>query len=111
MKFLIDAQLPTALADWIAGIGHHADHVAQLGLLTAPDDVIWTAAIRAGAVIVTKDHDFVEWVTTRHPAPPVVWIRIGNTANSTLIARLAVVWEKVVQNLEAGALVIEAGDR
>jgi predicted nuclease of predicted toxin-antitoxin system len=109
VRFLIDAQLPPALAGWIAGRGHEAEHVAELGLLAASDEEIWNAALSSGAVIVTKDHDFVEWATARRPGAAVVWVRIGNAANPALIARLDAVWEKVVQNLEAGALVVEAG--
>lgn len=108
MRFIVDAQLPIALANWIAGQGHQALHLADLGLLSAPDQVIWDTAISMGAVILTKDHDFVEWAMTRRPAPAIVWVRIGNAANTALVRRLEAVWEKVLQNLEAGALVVEA---
>jgi predicted nuclease of predicted toxin-antitoxin system len=97
------------LADWIVGKGHEASHVQDLGLLAASDETIWTNAMQTGAVVVSKDHDFVERAMARRPAAPVLWIRIGNTRNSTLIARLDAVWEKVVENLETGALVVEAG--
>jgi predicted nuclease of predicted toxin-antitoxin system len=108
VKFLIDAQLPMALAGWLVTRGYEADHVADLGLLTASDQIIWDMAIATGAVVLTKDHDFVEWAMTRRPAPGVIWVRLGNAPNATLIARLDAVWDKVVENLEAGALVVEA---
>ena len=111
MKFLVDAQLPIALAGWIAGRGHDAEHVANLGLLSSSDQAIWDTAVATGAVVLTKDHDFVEWAMARRPAPAIVWVRIGNAANTTLIARLDAVWDKVIENLEAGALVVEASGR
>ena len=108
MKFLIDAQLPVGLANWIASRGQGADHVADLGLASASDQVIWNFALETGAVLLTKDHDFVEWALTRRPAPAVVWVRFGNVSNATLVARLDAVWEKVMETLAAGALVVEA---
>lgn len=41
MRFLVDAQLPPALARWLASQGHQADHVGDLGLAAAMDRVIW----------------------------------------------------------------------
>jgi hypothetical protein len=32
VNFLIDAQLPPALAHWIVGQGHHAEHVLESGM-------------------------------------------------------------------------------
>jgi predicted nuclease of predicted toxin-antitoxin system len=32
MRFLVDAQLPPALARWLAAQGHEAAHVGDLGL-------------------------------------------------------------------------------
>jgi predicted nuclease of predicted toxin-antitoxin system len=108
VRFLIDAQLPVALAGWIVSRGYRAEHVADLGLLTASDREIWDVALAAGAIVLTKDHDFVEWATARRPAPAIVWVRIGNAPNATLIARLDAVWDTVVESLEAGVQVIEA---
>ena len=36
---------------------------------------------------------------------------IGLLAASELIARLDAVWDRVIQNLESGALVVETGSR
>jgi predicted nuclease of predicted toxin-antitoxin system len=35
MKFLIDAQLPPALCEWLRARGHEADHVADLGMIAS----------------------------------------------------------------------------
>jgi predicted nuclease of predicted toxin-antitoxin system len=37
MRFLVDAQLPPALARWIESQGQVAQHVADLGLADASD--------------------------------------------------------------------------
>ncbi len=58
MRFLVDAQLPPALAGWLAGNGHQAEHVGAVGLQSASDAAIWDYALREGAAIITKDDDF-----------------------------------------------------
>ncbi len=40
MRFLIDAQLPPALARWLSGQGHEAEHVADRGMQAASDSAI-----------------------------------------------------------------------
>jgi len=35
MQFLVDAQLPPALARWLVGHGHDATHVVDHGIETA----------------------------------------------------------------------------
>ena len=54
MRFLVDAQLPPALARWLVGKGHEAEHLADCGLAEASDRPIWRYALDAGAVILTK---------------------------------------------------------
>ena len=41
MKFLVDANLPPALAQWLASEGHEAQHVANLGMQASADRDIW----------------------------------------------------------------------
>ena len=62
MRFLIDAQLPPALARLLDEHGHQADHVNQIGPGDAPDRVLWRYALDHDAVIVTKDEDFADMV-------------------------------------------------
>lgn len=57
-RFLIDAQLPPALARKIASLGHNAEHLIDINLLDANDSEIWDYALTKQAVIVTKDEDF-----------------------------------------------------
>ena len=58
MQFVVDAQLPPALARMLAGLGHTAEHVADIGLRDAEDSPIREYALEKEAVVVTKDEDF-----------------------------------------------------
>ena len=74
----LDNQLSPALARWIAGqFDVVAQSIRELGLSRASDPEIFFAAREAGAVVVTKDQDFVR-LLERHGSPPrVIWITCG----------------------------------
>jgi predicted nuclease of predicted toxin-antitoxin system len=57
MRFLVDAQLPPALARWLVAKSFDAEHVGDCGLATASDAEIWDYALRSGSIILTKDDD------------------------------------------------------
>jgi predicted nuclease of predicted toxin-antitoxin system len=59
MRFLVDAQLPPALARWLGDRGVAATAVRDLGLRDSDDGSIWNFAIRGGWTVITKDEDFV----------------------------------------------------
>lgn len=45
MRFLVDAQLPPALAGGLTDQGHEAAHVFECGLTDADDGSIWGYAL------------------------------------------------------------------
>jgi predicted nuclease of predicted toxin-antitoxin system len=45
VKFLVDNQLPAALARWLAARGLDACHVSDIGLEEASDQHIWDYAV------------------------------------------------------------------
>jgi predicted nuclease of predicted toxin-antitoxin system len=107
VRFLVDAQLPPALARWLAERGYTAEHVFDLGMAGAGDRDIWAYAGQVGAVIVTKDEEFAERRARTGGGPSIVWIRVGNTSRRELLTwfrfRLAV----IVEALERGEPLIE----
>jgi predicted nuclease of predicted toxin-antitoxin system len=106
LRFLVDAQLPPALARWIVSAGHAAEHVGDCGLMAAPDDVIRTRASQTGAVILTKDEDFAVH-RLLHEGPAIVWVRIGNTRRAELLRRIEVDFPAIVAALERGEPLVE----
>jgi predicted nuclease of predicted toxin-antitoxin system len=107
VRFLVDAQLPPALARWLTGSGHAAEHVFDLELATAPDDVIWQRAHETSAVIVTKDEDFSVRVQLSKTGPSVVWIRLGNIRTKALLDQCVTHWPSVVDAIERGERLVE----
>lgn len=107
MRFLIDANLPPALAQWLAGEGHEAHHVVDLGLEAMADRDIWLRARDMDACVVTKDEDFVLLHALDRAGPAVVWVRIGNAVRSVLLQRLPALWPEVVAAIERGEKIVE----
>ena len=85
MHFLIDAQLPPSLALLLAGHGHTAEHVADIGLRHADDSSIWAYALAHHSIIITKDEDFPHRMRQSKASPVILWLRIGNTSRRALI--------------------------
>ena len=108
MRFLIDANLPPALAHFLKKEGYQAEHVEELGLRDAKDALIWDYAIKNGTVIITKDEDFEERLSHRPKmVPAVVWIRLGNTTKGALLLWFNNILPEIIHRLEAGEKLIE----
>jgi predicted nuclease of predicted toxin-antitoxin system len=105
MKFLIDAQLPPALCGWLRERGHEAVHVFEIGMVAASDAEIAARAEADGAVLVSKDEDFV---TLRLPDRfAFLWLRCGNASNRALVAWLEPRWVQVQTLMSAGEQFVE----
>jgi predicted nuclease of predicted toxin-antitoxin system len=107
MRFLVDAQLPPALARRLAELGHEAEHVADRQLAAASDSQIWDFALRTGAVIISKDEDFAQRKVLLDDGPRVVWIRLPNTRRRELLAWFDSALPTVLSALERGEGLIE----
>ncbi len=107
MRFVVDAQLPPALARLLAAHGHLAEHVDDIGLRDADDSSIWHYALQNHAIIVTKDDDFPHRLSQSATAPVIVWLRIGNTSRKALLQWFAPLLPQIVQHIEQRDRLIE----
>lgn len=107
MRFIVDAQLPPALAHHFQRLGYTADHVIDLGLERAADRDIWEAAVAGSAIIVTKDEDFQAMRAIREQGPAILWIRTGNTTTPALLDTMTAAWPLILEALERGEPIIE----
>lgn len=108
MNFLIDAQLPPALARLITSFGHLAVHVHDAQLLLANDLAIWTYAVSQQHVIITKDEDFKNiLLLATEQKTPVVWVRIGNCSNAALTQWFHPLFPQILEHLQQGEHLIE----
>lgn len=81
----IDAQLSPYLARWLSSeFDVKAKPVRELGLRDAKDRKIFLTAREVGAVVLTKDSDFVLLLEQLGPPPQILWLTVGNTFNARL---------------------------
>ena len=107
MKFLLDAQLPPALARWLREVGHEAYPVREVGLREAEDPVIWNYAEAHGLVLLTKDEDFAMRAQQVQNGPVIVWLRVGNSSNRALCAWLEPRLPGIAQLVTQGSRLVE----
>jgi predicted nuclease of predicted toxin-antitoxin system len=106
MRFLVDEQLPAALARWITAQGYVSEHVLDLALGGAKDGAVWKAALERSAVIVTKDEDFPQ-LARSHSGPSVIWIVTGNMSRRDLLQKMERAFPIAVAALNAGERIVQ----
>ena len=107
MRFLVDAQLPPALARWLGEHGYSATPVREAGLRDSDDGSIWNFAMSGGWTVITKDEDFVERCLNNPAAPVVIWLRMGNCTNRVLFEWLEPLLGEIIRQVESGQRMVE----
>jgi len=107
LLFLVDAQLPISLADALRQAGCEALHVADLGMAMATDRRIWDEAASRSAALITKDRDFALLRAANKEGPAIIWVRVGNISNRTLIAQMLQALPRIQSAVEGGETIIE----
>lgn len=112
MRFILDAQLPPQLAEWLSRtFAITAVAVRDLGLSAAADSVLFEYARVEGAVVLSKDSDFVELVHRLGSPPQIVWITCGNVSNRHLRELFTATFADILQLLSDGESLVEISDR
>jgi predicted nuclease of predicted toxin-antitoxin system len=107
VKFLIDNQLPSALAKWLESHGQEALHVLDVGLAEAKDEAIRSYVQANGLVLITKDEDFSRRATGPGTGVAVVWVRLGNCRKAALLSAFDNLLPQILAALEGGSRLIE----
>jgi len=99
VKFLIDNQLPAALAVYLRKKGVDCQHVLDVGLSGASDaDLCRYAA---------EDEDFFYLGSNHKALFQLIWVRLGNCRTAALVSTFEQVWPKLEASLKAGERIIE----
>jgi predicted nuclease of predicted toxin-antitoxin system len=107
VKFLVDNQLPAALAKLLVSRGQEAIHVLEVGLDAAKDEEVWNHAVKNLMVLITKDEDFSRRAPQPDVSVQVVWVRLGNCRKAALFSAFDSVLPQLLAALEAGNKLVE----
>jgi predicted nuclease of predicted toxin-antitoxin system len=88
VRLLLDENLSERLLPLLSHRFPDSSHVRLLSLGGADDPVIWERARSEGALLVTKDEDFLRLSVTRGFPPKVICLAIGNAGNAATAALL-----------------------
>ena len=112
VRLLLDENLSERLMPRLVDRFPDSSHVRLIGLGGADDLMIWEKARSEGALLVTKDEDFLRLSVTRGFPPKVICLAIGNAGNAATAALLldhAETIEAFSIHPEAGFLLLKPG--
>jgi predicted nuclease of predicted toxin-antitoxin system len=107
VKFIVDNQLPIALANYLRERGFDCQHVLEAGLSEALDTEICRHADLEDRIIISKDEDFFYLAKQRQATIRVIWVRMGNCRTAILLAAFHRSWSFIESCLDAGDRIIE----
>jgi predicted nuclease of predicted toxin-antitoxin system len=86
VKFIVDAQLPKSLSEFLNEKGFDSIHTLELlQLNNTSDSAIISIAIEQKRVVITKDKDFLESFLLNSKPEKLIIVRTGNITNQLLI--------------------------
>jgi len=108
MKFWVDAQPSPGFAHWLADRWQvKVVPVREIGLRDASDRQIYEEAKTAGAIVITKDSDFIELSQRLGPPPQIVWVTCGNVSEHALRSIFERRRTEILAGLDGSARVVE----
>lgn len=107
MRFLVDNQLPPALARFISeDLQSEAVHVMDIGLRNGTDADVWAYASRNDLVLISKDEDFVT-LYSKTASARLLWVRLGNCRRVFLLKVFNEQWSRILGRFENGERFVE----
>ncbi len=98
MRFLLDAQLPKKLADFLCWKGYDAIHTLDLVHKNkTTDSEINEISLREKRVVISKDLDFVESLLISNKPYKLIYVSVGNISNKELLEIFSKNIEKIVE--------------
>lgn len=86
MNFVVDAQLPKSLSNFLISKGHNSVHTLELDNKNKTSDtIIVELAEKERRVVITKDYDFLQLHIIARKPSKLLFVKTGNITNSDLL--------------------------
>lgn len=106
MKFIVDAQLPKSLSDFLKKQGFDSIHTLEFpDKNRTKDNQIIRRAVSEIRVVISKDSDFLDSFMLKGLPPKLVMVKTGNIPNKQLIQIFYDNMEIIVQMLSRSNLI------
>lgn len=106
MKFLIDAQLPKALAVFFRQRGFDAIHTLELPNKNVTDDLeINRISLAERRIVISKDSDFYDSFSVKQEPYKLLYLTTGNIRNKDLIELFDKNFLLIIHSLQNGSVV------
>ena len=106
MKFLLDAQLPKKISEFLNWKGYDSIHTLDLPDKNRTKDTqINDISIKQNRIVISKDLDFVESLLVSDKPYKLIYIAVGNVSNKELLEIFSKNIEKIVKCIEDARLI------
>jgi predicted nuclease of predicted toxin-antitoxin system len=86
VKFLVDAQLPKSLSDFLKSEGHDSVHTIELPKANNTQDTeILKICFNEKRIVISKDSDFLESFLVNKSPEKLILVKTGNIRNEELL--------------------------
>ncbi len=86
MNFIVDAQLPRSLSEFLKSKGLRSVHTLEFPKQNATSDVeIIKIALEQNSIVITKDLDFLDSFLLKKEPSKLILVKTGNVSNKMLI--------------------------
>ena len=104
----LDASQSPRIARWIREeLGRSSQALREIGLRDAEDESIFERARADDAILLTKDKDFVDLVGRFGHPPAVIWLRCGNTSETSMKRILSDHLDATLEFIAGGEAIVE----
>lgn len=106
MKFIVDAQLPKSLSDFLSSKGCDSIHTLDIeSKNSTTDNEITHISIKENRILITKDNDFLETFLLRGEPPKLILVRTGNIRNADLLAIFNQYFDQISNSIRDNSLI------
>ena len=106
VKFIVDAQLPKRIADFLIDNGYDSIHTLDLkNKNRTKDKEIIENSLQENRIVITKDYDFLDSFILKEEPQKLIIIKTGNISNNELMKLFSTYLDTIIKMITASNLV------